>query len=226
MSSKTGAAHIGLAVMYVQGMPKHTRGSQNIAQFRLAFSVRHVWETACPACIVAVAVVTTAQAYLRGQDYSFDLPRATVHVKVFGPFGDQVQKAEIHLFTSDRKRDLSRPGQGSRIIGVPFGNYVVSVSDVGGGFGERQISVDTKDVWVRIGLALPHGNVRGPPGTLEINGEIRPVPTSGDWWIRVEGVFLPAIKEDPVHSGKFSVGGLELGSYLVEVFEGSKLRNR
>jgi hypothetical protein len=52
------------------------------------------------------------------------------------------------------------------------------VSDVGGGFGERQISVDTKDVWVRIGLALPHGNVRGPPGTLEINGEIRPVPTS------------------------------------------------
>jgi hypothetical protein len=44
--------------------------------------------------------------------------------------------------------------------------------------------------------------------------------------VRVEGVFLNTTCESPIaNDGNFSVGGLEMGTYLVEVFQGQKLRH-
>ena len=98
--------------------------------------------------------------------------------------------------------------------------------DDGGGVAERAVTVNTKDVWVRIGLRFPAGNRRTPPGDLVVSGDILPVPPDGEWWVRVEGVFLNEDRESPIsREGKFWIGGLDMGSYLVEVFNGARLRH-
>lgn len=132
--------------------------------------------------------------------------------------------AQIHLRSRDGKRDLT--ARDSFIDGVPYGFYTLSAWDAGGGIGEREIAVNAKEVWVRIGLAFPAGDRTWPGGDLSITGDIRPAPKGADWWVRVEGVFLNARRESPIsQKGEFSMGGLEMGSYLLEVFEGAKLRH-
>lgn len=167
---------------------------------------------------------------VRAQDDPRKLPRATVHVQVFGAFGTSIPESQthVHLFTPDRKLDFAAQGQGATIADIPYGTYVLSVWDTGGGQAERELAVNTKDLWVRIGLALPVGDRLWPGGSLTISGTISPAPSTGsrDWWVRVEGVFLHVSREGPVPaSGRFSIGGLEMGTYLVEVFEASKLRH-
>jgi hypothetical protein len=157
------------------------------------------------------------------------VPRATVHLEALGPFGAMIPKAHVHLhlFSSDRKLDFG-PGDDSTISGVPYGEYIASAWDDGGGQTEREVVVNTKEVWIRIGLRFPAGDRLWPGGDLTIGGAIAPVPPAddGDWGVRVDGLFLHVSKEAPVlRSGQFSVGGLEMGTYLVEVFEGSKLRH-
>ena len=179
-------------------------------------------------CMIALAAVSAMSAsFLRGaQAADRRIPNATVHVEVFGPFGERIARPEIHLLSSDRKRDLARQGQVSPIADVPYGSYVLLAWDAGGGMAEREIAVNTKDVWVRIGIHFPAGDVLWPAGALVIAGEVQPIPSGGDWWARIEGVFVHVCKESPVsREGKFSVGGLQMGTYLVEVFEGSKLRH-
>jgi hypothetical protein len=176
--------------------------------------------------IAAIAVAgAVGTLHLSAQGNDAKLSNATVHVQVYGPFGEQIATAQIHLFSSNRERDLSRSGQDSVIAGVPYGSYILSAWDAGGGVAERELTVNTNDMWVRIGLALPAGDRLWPGGALAIIGDIRPAPTNKNWWVRVDGVFLHASKESPVsNSGKFSMGGLDTGIYLLEVFEGSKLR--
>ncbi len=156
-----------------------------------------------------------------------ELPLATVHVEVFGPFGSQIKasRIQLHLYTRDGKRDLVTASRGS-ITGVPYGVYRLSASDGSLGLGERELVVNTKEVWARVGVAFAIGDRIGPAGNLAISGEITPKPKpSGDWWVRVEGVFLQVRKEGPIlGSGKFSVEGLDMGTYLVEIYDNSRLR--
>lgn len=156
-----------------------------------------------------------------------DVPTATLHVEVFEAFGQRVTNPVLHLYTVDRKQDLAGARQGSTIIGVPYGRYVL-LAYAGSGVGEREVIVNTKEVWVKLGLAFPAGERTWPPGDLTVSGDIKPPPGSSekDWWVRVEGVYLHESREAPVQgSGHFSVPGLWIGEYLVEVFEGSKLRH-
>jgi hypothetical protein len=156
-----------------------------------------------------------------------DVPKATIHVQVFGAFGEKVTNPVLHLYTIDRKQELEKAWQDSTIVGVPFGRYVL-LAYAGSGVGEREVTVNTKEAWVRLGLAFPAGERAWPPGDLTISGDIKPPPGSSqkEWWVRVEGVFLHEIREAPIQgSGHFSVPGLWIGKYLVEVFEGSKLRH-
>jgi hypothetical protein len=71
------------------------------------------------------------------------------------------------------------------------------------------------------------GDSLWPPGNLVIRGEIKPAPqTPENWWVRIEGVFLYASREAPIEkNGRFSVAGLDMGTYLVQVFDGPKLRH-
>jgi hypothetical protein len=178
--------------------------------------------------IFALATIS-ASCCLVAQNNGTGLPMATVHVEAFGPFGSKIPTSQLqfHLFATDRKGDFARADEGPILAGVPYGRYKLSASDSGGGFAERELVVNTKDVWIRIGLSFPSGERLWPGGDLTISGDIKPkLPISGDWWVRIEGVYLNASREGPVlPSGKFSIGGLEMGTYIVEVFEGSKLRH-
>lgn len=155
-----------------------------------------------------------------------DVPMATLHVQVFGAFGEKVTNPVLHLYTLDRKQELGRVRQGNAIVGVPYGRYVL-LAYAGSGVGEREVTVNTKEAWVRLGLAFPAGERAWPVGDLTVSGDIKPPPgRSQEWWVRVEGVFLHEIREAPIQgSGHFSVPGLWIGEYLVEVFEGSRLRH-
>jgi hypothetical protein len=180
--------------------------------------------------VFALAVVLLANCRLVAQSNdAVDLPVATVHVVAFDPFGSKIRNSQlqIHLFAPDRQRDFAKAGESKNLTRIPYGTYKLSVWDIGGGIGERELVVNTKDVWARIGLAFPSGDRAWPPGDLTISGDIKPIPpTDGDWWVRIEGVYLNATREGPVFpSGKFSIGGLDMGTYLLEVFEGSALRH-
>jgi hypothetical protein len=62
---------------------------------------------------------------------------------------------------------------------------------------------------------------------MSVTGEISGSAAKVDpgLWVRVDGAFLNIRREAPVGpTGHFSVGGLEMGTYLVEVLQGSQLR--
>jgi hypothetical protein len=198
------------------------------------FSGPIVWRTTLTwTKLLRVSIATLAVAWmvniaprLRGQADDSNLPRATVHVTVFNCFGARIQAPEIRLSSRDGKRDFTPLKHDSVIAGVPYGYYVILASDNGGGLAKRELTVNTEEVWVRVGLSFPAGDRLWPAGDLSITGDIRPVPKGEKWWVKVEGVFLHVSREGPVlRTGGFSIGGLEMGTYLVEVFDGSKLRH-
>src|SRR5581483_5871198 len=174
--------------------------------------------------IAVLAGVVTGAHKREGQKM---LPRAAVHVDVFDPFGGAVRNATVHLYTPDRKRDVASPAGGSTLTDVPYGQYLLVVSDSGGGIAEREVTVNADEIWVRIGLAFPAGDQAWPGGGLTISGDIKPTPANlKEWWVRVEGVFLHEMRESPIQRpARFSISGLGMGAYLIEVFEGSKLRH-
>jgi hypothetical protein len=153
-------------------------------------------------------------------------PTGTLQVQVFGPFGEKIPNAVLLLYTPDRRQDLAGARQGNRIAGIPYGRYIL-VGYAGREIGEREVVVNTKESSVRLGLAFPMGEGVGPAGNLTVSGDIKPPPGGGweEWWVRVEGVFLNDSREAPIQSGHFSVAGLGIGEYSVQLFEGSKLRH-
>jgi hypothetical protein len=186
----------------------------NEARFRTVWTV-----------ILATAIISESPPSGCAQGNDKRLPRATVHVSVFGPFGSKIKTAEVHLHSLDGKTEL-RASQDLVIRDVPYGEYTLTGRDEGGSGGKREIVVNARDIWLNVGLAFPTGDRLWPGGDLSISGQVSPAPPGGDWWARAEGVFLHADKESPISSaGKFSLDGLEMGTYLVEVFEGAKLRH-
>jgi len=154
------------------------------------------------------------------------LPRATVQIRVFGAFGEPVRDAQVHLISRDRKRDLVLRGDPAVIAGVPYGDYVISAWDTGGGIADRELAVNAKEVCAYVGLSFPAGDRAWPAGDFSITGEIQPSLGPGNWWARAEGIFLHASRETRISpAGRFKIDGLEMGAYLVEIFEGSKLRH-
>jgi hypothetical protein len=92
---------------------------------------------------------------------------------------------------------------------------------------EGKAVVNPKEILVHIGVEVVLGDRVKPIGDLSISGDLVPAPASpDDWWVRVEGVFLDARREGEIsRSGHFSISGLEMGTYLVEVFKGAKLQH-
>jgi len=177
---------------------------------------------------IKIAIVFTGAFLLpctgRAQQSDERLPRATVHVEVVGAFGSEITNAEIRLRSGDKTLDLT--AKGSTFHNVPYGSYTLVVWDHGGGGAKRELAVNVKELWVRVGLIMPTGDRLWPGGDLSVSGAIQPVPKGKHWWIRAEGVFLHASRESPIDGrGQFSISGLEMGTYLIEVFDGSRLRH-
>lgn len=173
------------------------------------------------------ALASSGGGNAAAQSPAEDLPRATIRISAFDPFGAKIKDPRIYLFTVDRKQNLAKNPSVSTIRDVPYGSYVLVVSSSGGGVGQRLLSVNTPDLWLRIGVSMPIGDALWPGGNLTITGEIKPVPRDAKrWWVRVEGVFLSASREAPVQKdGTFRFAGLEMGRYLVEVFEEAELHH-
>jgi len=177
---------------------------------------------------VALALMAPAVVLLssRPQTDDSDLPKATVHITVTDCFGHRDSKAEIHLRSRERKQEIDKHGSPAEILRVPYGYYTVTVSDSGGGVGERELAVNTGEIWMYVGASFPAGLRATPPGGMSILGELSGASFDHDWWARVEGVFLHTSREAPIsHAGRFTISGLETGVYVVEVFNGSKLRH-
>src|SRR4051794_18285221 len=105
---------------------------------------------------------------LLAQPNEVDLPRATIHVDTFGAFGQKVDNPTIRLYTLDRKQDLAKNVHGLNIGNVPYGRYVLVVWSSGGSVGERELTVNTEELWVRIGLPMPTGDRLWPAGDLVV----------------------------------------------------------
>ena len=177
---------------------------------------------------VALALMAPAGVLLssRPQTDDSDLPKATVHITVTDCFGHRDSKAEIHLRSRERNQDIVKHGSPAEIARVPYGYYTVTVSDRGGGMGERELAVNTGEIWMYLGASFPAGLRAWPPGGMSILGEVSGASFDHDWWARAEGVFLHTSREAPIsHGGRFTISGLEMGVYVVEVFNGPKLRH-
>lgn len=161
------------------------------------------------------------------QNPAEDLPRATIRISAFGAFGSNTTDPRVYLYTLDGKQNLAKNPKALTIKNVPYGSYLLVVSSSGGGVGRRLVSVNAPDLWLRVGVPMPLGETLWPGGNLAVVGEIKPAPRKAkNWWVRVAGVFLNSCREAPVQKdGTYRVAGLEMGRYLVEVFEGAELRH-
>jgi hypothetical protein len=179
---------------------------------------------------VSIAAVTLLYAHgiqgLATAQTASSLPQATLHVEVFDAFGHRAKAKEIRLHSLDHKHDLASSAGGEVIKGVPYGEYQLAAWDRWGNAARRKVTVNTPEVWVFVGITIVIGDHLWPPGDLSVHGEVRPVPGDAGWWLRIEGVYTDVKRDTPVSAeGQFSIGGLEEGAYLVELFEGPMLRH-
>jgi hypothetical protein len=75
------------------------------------------------ATVSMIVVAITALPHPGRGQVSYRLPHGTVHVAVFGSFGEKIQAAEIHLRSHDGKRDSMI--QNSVIDDVPYMAFIL-----------------------------------------------------------------------------------------------------
>lgn len=183
--------------------------------------------------VVAALAIGTAAAQCqvdakhRRVDVEIKVPEATIHIQVYTAWGGRIHKEQAHLILAREQGEVILNCSGaSQIADVPYDSYLLTVWDDGGGSARRRLIVNTKEPWLRVGLHFPAGDTLWPSGNLTVSGEIHPAPSGKDWWVRVSGVFLDERKESPIsRNGEFSVDGLDMGTYLVEIFEHAQLRH-
>jgi len=179
-------------------------------------------------CAINVAFAATAGVLMAPPTQADDgtVPRAVVHVVVTDPFGERVPRATVRLLARDQGRELAPSGRSTEIAGVPYGYYTVSATDPGGGIAVQELIVNCNPVWIHVGLSFPPGNRAWPAGELSITGTVEGPIAGPNWWARAAGVFLHTAREAPIsREGRFRIEGLEMGSYVVEIFDGAKLRH-
>jgi hypothetical protein len=148
-----------------------------------------------------------------------------VHVLAFGSFGEVLTAAKVTIMTVTNKPVASASGHSVVFPQLAPGTYVVRVVCPGFRTQTAKLTANTADVLLRIGLSLRQGDEVEPAGdNLTISGSVE-VATGSNWWITVHGVFLRSMREALIgDGGRFSIGGLDMGTYLVEVFEGGTLK--
>jgi hypothetical protein len=144
----------------------------------------------------------------------------TIRVAAIDPFGQPVRDYSLEL--RNRKGAIIELGRGGHSFrAVPFGEYtLVAITDCCR--SERDLIVNVPSMWVRLGVPIRFGDRILPGGDLIVRGIIHAIPRiSGDKWVRVRGVFLDFSREVEIASdGRFSIDGVDMGSYVVEVFVG------
>jgi hypothetical protein len=179
------------------------------------------------------ALMLSGPLYSQG---SAHLPtHGSITVDVVNSFGTrQLYDVRIELYragfgswTSDHER-VPPKGRPGRYSGIPYGYYVVQVEGQSFRHQQRLVFLNTEHLRVRMGLPPRFGHEIGIGGdNLEIRGRVAVNGRAGGgFWARVRGVFLCTSREAIVDErGRFSVTGLNMGTYIVEVLEAAKLRH-
>ena len=149
---------------------------------------------------------------------------STLRIEVVGPFGKKIEDPRIRLLTENRKELPADPG-GNTFSQVPYGEYILKI--LGFPRVERRIVVNVPEIWIKCGVPVRYGDRAVPGGDLILGGIITPTPVNpSTWWVKIEGVFLDFRREVVIdREGRFSVGGLDMGTYAVHVFEDKELRS-
>jgi hypothetical protein len=146
----------------------------------------------------------------------------TIRVTATDPFGQPVSDYSLEL--RNRNGTIIKLGRsGDSFRAVPFGEYtLVAINDCCR--SQRDLIVNIPSMWVRLGVPIRFGDPVLPGGDLVIRGIIHAIPRiAGDKWVRVRGVFLDFSREVEIGSdSRFSIEGLDMGSYVVEVFVAAK----
>lgn len=150
----------------------------------------------------------------------------TISVEAFDPFGGKLEASSIHLYTTDRQKDLAGNRGTSTIRDVPYGRYLLVVTSAGGGVASREIVVNVPQSWIVIGVPMPVGTVEWPAGNLTVRGKVGSESVAeGFWWARIAGTFTSMSKEARLRSnGTFEIGGLEMGAYVISIYRGSQVK--
>jgi len=161
-----------------------------------------------------------------------EVPRSTVRIEAFGAWGyrygpsDQLTAILIPL---DGSNSPGKSLENLVATDVPYGTYRLTVYSSSGSVGQRQVVVSAPQLWVYIGLSFPHGDRDWPGGGLSFHGFVSNTQANefdGHWWVKIHGLYLEIAREAPINrQGQFIVDGLEPGTYVIEIFDGLKLRH-
>lgn len=152
--------------------------------------------------------------------------RGEIAVTVVGPFGKAYRHASLSLV--DAHGAVTKPNSdGNTFSMVPYGTYVLKAIGESA-VASRSIILNVPRLWVKIGVPVRFGDRETPGGYLTIRGRIEPAPrANGHWWARVQGVFLEDRREISVSpDGRFTAEGLDMGTYLVQIYDGTQLRGQ
>jgi hypothetical protein len=143
---------------------------------------------------------------------------------VFDPWGKPITDAQIEFLTSDRSKNLASSPHARVISDVPYGRYRLVAKITGGYASERQILVNAKSMFVMTSIPFRWGDsTMWEGGSLELIGTVAPVPPEPTF-IRIRGLYLDDQREAILdRMGKFYVGGLDNGSFVIEVLSGTRL---
>lgn len=174
------------------------------------------------------AAIIATSWYLLGQaNMNFQQAKktSTIHVSITDPFGAELKRYHVELRSMAGVK-IAGGEELSEFKDIPFGEYLLIA--VGGCCrAERQVTLNVPKLWVKLGVPMRFGDdSEGPPGGwLTIQGILQlPSGVSTTHWVRARGVFLNFDRETQVDAlGRFSIGGLDMGTYEIQVFGGSKL---
>lgn len=146
----------------------------------------------------------------------------TLQVNVTDPFGVELKRPTLELWSINGTRIAGGEGL-HEFKNIPFGEYTL-IALGGCCKAERRVILNVPKLWMKLGIPMRFGDSEGfPGGYLIIRGVLRVQSgISAKHWVRARGVFLNFSREaqvDPV--GRFSIAGLDMGTYEIDVFEGS-----
>ena len=155
----------------------------------------------------------------------------TITISVVDAFNGRPFKtiSEVSLLSEhqESRRIEIRSTTGS-FSNVPYGHYVIQVIGWGSARPQRRhITLNAPEVFVMIGVPFRYGTEVGIGGDrLIVKGRVAGARGShgSRLWVRLHGVFMHFSREALVdEAGKFEIDGLDMGAYVVEVFDGPKL---
>jgi hypothetical protein len=143
-----------------------------------------------------------------------------VVIEALTAFGEPIENAHIELLQRGSRKSFTSAFRGNVAAHIPYGSYDARIEAPGFVGVEREIRVYQSETSVRVDLRV--GSECG--GYASLQGTIEPAPRHRRLWAK----FVPVRGSDGVEApvapdGKFSVAGLDDGSYLVIVLDDTSI---